>query len=172
MKKGIAILLVAILVLDLTSCISYQQLSTQQDFEAYEIMDHIQVLDIHSRTDGIIEFNEKYPGKMEDKQVYGFEERHFPYNSSNSIIYNAKEAKATYLMNNGIRYKIISQDKSGFVCIATDTTRTPYSDIALISVKKNDPLKTSLLIIGVSTILLGITGYLIGSNFTIYTQGM
>ncbi len=36
MKKGIAILLVAILVFDLTSCSSYKQLSTQQDFEIYQ----------------------------------------------------------------------------------------------------------------------------------------
>jgi hypothetical protein len=172
MKKGIAFLLITVLLIDLTSCSSYRLLSTEQDFETYESLDHIQILDIQSRQDGIIVFNEKFPGKMEYNEVHGLQQMHFPYSISNSIIFNMQEAKAEFIMNNGIRYRIISQDKSGFLCISTDTIRTPFSDIEQMNVKEKDPLKTTLLIMGLSAVFIGITGYLIGSNFTIYTQGM
>jgi hypothetical protein len=167
MKKGIAILLITILVIDLTSCNSYKQLTTQQDFEIYQEKKQVQILEIHSKKDSIIVFNEKFPGKMENKQVYGIQQKRFPYNASDSIIFTGQDHNATYIRNNGVLYKVISQDKSGFICISPDTIRTSFSDVTLMNIKKKDPIKSTLLIVGISAVFIGITVYLVGTNLTI-----
>jgi hypothetical protein len=161
MKKGIAILLIAILVTDLTSCTSYRQLSTQEDYEIYQKNDHIQVLEIHSTKDSVIRFSEKYPGKMTNRQVYGLKQVHFPYNLSDSIIFTSKDKNAAFILDKNILYKIISQDKSGFICISPDTVRTPFSEVSLMKIKKIDPLKTTLLIMGISGVIVGISVYIV-----------
>jgi preprotein translocase subunit Sss1 len=172
MKKNIAMVLITALVIDLTACSSYRQFSTGQDFESAESLDEVEVLEIQSRPDGIIVFNEKFPGKIENERVYGFQQMHFPYSASNSIIFNKYDSKPAYIMNNGVRYRIISQDRSGFICLSQDTIRTSFSDIEQMTVKEKDPLKTTFLIMGLSSFFVGMIGYLISSNFTIYTQGM
>jgi hypothetical protein len=172
MKKGIAIALIVILVMDLTSCSSYRQFSAYPDFESYENSDDILVLNIRSRIDGLIIFNEKYPGKIVDGQVIGLPQIHLPYNASNSIIYTRRDANPAYIINTGKQYKIISQNRSGFICVSADTVRTPFSEIEQINVKQKDPLKTTLFVMGLSSLFVGVMAYLIGSNFAIYTYGM
>lgn len=172
MKKVIAMLLITDLVIELTSCSTYRQLSDERDFKSYQSIDDIQVLDLHSRLDGKIVFNEKFPGKIENEHVFGFQQRHFPYSASNSIIFNTRELKPIFIENKGIQYRILSQDKTGFICVSLDTIRTPISEIVEMKLKQKDPLKTSLLIAGLSSVFIGMLAYLIGSNFTIYTQGM
>jgi hypothetical protein len=167
MKKGIAILLITVLVIDLTSCTSYKQLSTRQDFEFYQNNDHIQVLEIRSKKDSIIVFNEKFPGKLENKQVYGIRQKQFPYNAADSIIFTAQDQNAAYIRNNRVHYKIISHDKSGFTCISSDTIRMSFSDITQMNVKKIDPLKTTLLIVGLSALIIGKSVYLLSTDLTI-----
>lgn len=171
MKKGIAFLLIPVLIINLTSCTSYMLLSSWQDFETYENED-VQVLGVQTSLDGLIEFNEKFPGRIENRQVCGLRQMHFPYGPSNTLVFNNKEAETGFIMNNGFMYKIISQNKTGFTCIAMDTIRTPFSDITRMNVIKKDPLKTTLLMFGLSTIVIGAMGYLISSDFAIYTQGM
>jgi hypothetical protein len=172
MKKGIAIFLIPVLIIDLTSCTRYMVLSTGQDFESYNNEDEVQVLGITSNQDGFIEFNEDYPGKIDSRHVVGLRQIHFPYSPSNTLIFNTKDPGGGFIMNNGSMYRIISQNRSGFTCLAVDTTRIPFSDITQINVVKKDPMKTTLLVFVLSTIVIGITGYLISSDFAIYTQGM
>lgn len=172
MKKGIAMVLITALVIEMTGCSSYRQLSTGQDYEMFENLNDIEVLDLESRLDGIIVFHEKFPGKIENEQVYGFQQMHLPYSASNSIVFNTQDANPVYIINNGIQYKIISQNRSGFICVSEDTIRTPFSDIIQMTVREKDPLKTTLLIMGLSSVFIGMMAYLIGSKFTIYTQGM
>jgi len=171
MKKSIAILLLAILLLDLISCSSYKQLSTQQDFEVYQAKDHIKVLEIHSKKDSLISFSEKYPGKLANKQVYGLRQVQFPYNTSDSIIFTSQNKNAAYIRSQGVLYKIVSQDKSGFICISPDTIRTPFSEVTQMKVKKRDPGKSAILIVGVSAIFIGITYYLVNSSIQITGLG-
>lgn len=170
MKKGIAILLLAITVFDLTSCTSYKQLSTLRDFEIYQARDHIQVLEIHSKKDSIISFNEKYPGKLANNKVYGLKQMRFPFNATNSLIFTAKNQNAAFIRSNGVLYKIVSQDKSGFICISPDTIRTPFSEVTQMNVRKRDPVKSAILIVGLSGIFVGILVYLIDSSIS--TMGL
>lgn len=163
MKKGIAILMVTILVIDLPSCTSYKQLSTQEDFETYQAMSQIQVLEVHSKKDSIIAFNEKFPGKMADRQVFGLRQMQFPFSTSDSIVFGANDQKAAYVLSNGILYKIVTQDKSGFICISPDTTRTPFSDVTFMKIQKKDPVKSALLVVGLSAALIVVISVLIQS---------
>jgi hypothetical protein len=163
-KKGIAILLVTILVIDLSSCVTYKQLSTQQDFEIYQDKKQVQVLEIHSKKDSIVVFNEKFPGKLANKQVYGLPQIQFPYSMSDSIIFTSSKNKTAYIKNNGTHYLIISQDKSGFMCLVPDTIRTPFSDVTLMNVKRKDPLKSTLLIVGLTAVFIGISVYIVSSS--------
>jgi hypothetical protein len=172
MRKGLAIELIIILVIDLTSCSSYREFSAEQDFENHENADDILVLGIRSRIDGLIVFNEKYPGKIENGQVIGLPQIQLPYSASNSIIYEKRDAFPAYILNNGIRYKFVSQNRSGFICVSRDTIRIPFSEIDQVNVKEKDPLKTTILIMGLSSVFMGMIVYLISSNFEIYTQGM
>jgi hypothetical protein len=171
MKKGIATLLIVILVIDLTSCTSYKQLTTRQDFEIYQEKKQVQVLEIHSKKDSIIVFNEKFPGKMENKQVYGIRQRQFPYDAADSIVFAAQDQNAAYIRYNGVHYRVVSQDKSGFVCISPDTIRTPFSDVTLMNIKMKDPLKSGLLIGGLSVVFIGISVYLLSSGINDYGFG-
>jgi len=170
MKKGIAILLITILVFDLVSCNSYKQLSTQEEFEIHQKNDHIQVFEIHSRQDSIIVFNEYFPGKLANNQVYGLPQIHFPFSMSDSIRFITPEKKTAYIQHNGIRYKIISQNESGFICVSPDTIRTSFSDITQMNVKKKDPLKSTLLIVGLSAAVTALAIYIVGSNFDFFIQ--
>lgn len=172
MKKSIAMGLITVLVIDMTACSSYRQLSTGQDFEIAGNLDDIEVLTIQSRIDGIIVFNEKFPAKIENEQVYGFQQMHIPYSASNSIIFESRDEKPVYIVNKGTQYIIVSQNRSGFICICQDTLWTPFSDIMSMTVKEKDPLKTTLLIMGLSSAFISMIGYLVGSNFAIYTHGM
>lgn len=172
MKKVIAILLVAILVIDLTSCTSYKQLSTQEDFDIYQNKHHIQVLEVHSKKDSIIAFNEKFPAKMENRQVYGLKQMQFPYNTSDSIIFSAQDQKAAYILDHGVLYKIVSRDKSGFICIAPDTIRTPFSDVTFMTIKKKDPVKSTLLLVGISSVVIVIVGLFLQSSTILDFSGM
>jgi hypothetical protein len=164
MKKGIAFLLIAILVIDLTSCTSYKQLSTLQDFESYQKKGNINVLDFHSKKDSIIKFNEKFPGKMANDQVYGIRQMHFPYSSSDSIVFTAQAQNAAFIIHRDVLYKIISQDKTGFICISPDTIRVPFSEVGLMKVEKKDPLKSFLLITGVSVTFTVLLVYIVDSE--------
>jgi hypothetical protein len=166
MKKGIAILLLAVMVFDLTSCTSYKQLSTQQDFEIYQDKKQVQVLEIHSKQDSIVVFNEKFPGKLANKQVNGLRQVQFPYNTSDSIIFTAQNQNAAFIRSQGVLYKIVSQDKSGFICISPDTIRTPFSEVTQMKVKMKDPEKTTILVFGLSAIVIGISVYLFRTFWT------
>jgi hypothetical protein len=166
MKKGIAILLLAVMVFDFTSCTTYKQLSAQQDFEIYQARDHVQVLNIHSKRDSIITFNEKFPGKLANKQVYGLRQMRFPYTTSDSIIFKAQNQNAAFIRSKGVLYKIMSQDKSGFICISSDTIRTPFSEVTQMNVKMKDPGKTTILVLGLSAIVIVTSFYLIRTFWT------
>jgi hypothetical protein len=165
-KKGIAILLVTILVIDLSSCVTYKQLSTQQDFEIYQDKKQVQVLEIHSKKDSIVVFNEKFPGKLANKQVNGLRQVQFPYNTSDSIIFTAQNQNAAFIRSQGVLYKIVSQDKSGYICISPDTIRTPFSEVTQMNVKMKDPEKTTILVLGLSAIVIGISVYLLRTFWT------
>lgn len=172
MKKGIAILLVAILVIDLASCTSYKQLSTQEEFKMYQDNNHILVLEIHSKKDSLISFNEKYPGKMANNQVYGLKQKLFSFNASDSIIFTSQDQNAVYIKNNGILYKVVSQDKSGFYCISPDTVRIPYSEATMMKIKKHDPAKSAILIAGSSAAFVIIVVLFIKTSVTLDIQGL
>jgi hypothetical protein len=172
MRKDLAIELIIILVIDLASCSTYREFTAEEDFENHENGDDILVLGIRSRIDGLILFNEKYPGKIENGQVTGLPQKHLPYSATNSIIYDKRDAIPAYILNNGIRYKIVTQNRSGFICVSSDTVRIPFSEIDQVNVKEKDSLKTTLMVMGLSSVLMVMIGYLISSHFEIYTQGM
>jgi len=156
MKKSISYLLITILVIDLSSCSSYKLISGQENYRLYQDKKSIDVIDVYSRPDSLIVFNEKYPGKLTNNQVSGLPETRLPFTGLDSVVFNWPERNVAYIISKGVRYKIITQDPAGFIGVGGDTARIPYSEIVHMKIKKKDPVKTTLFFAGAGAAITGV----------------
>jgi hypothetical protein len=159
MKKIFALILVVILLMDLTSCHAYIDLTGQEDYKAYQDKKNVYVIDLETNQDSTINFGESFRGKIINGEVISihFHQVILPYaktDTINTIMYENSEAK--YIHRNGNIYKIIEQKKNGYTVIATDTIRIPFSEIKKMHIKENYPGKSALLGLGIVGISFGL----------------
>jgi hypothetical protein len=153
-KKIIAFILISIMLIDLTSCHSYLDITEQKDYESFQDKKFVNVLSVRTKQYKTIYFSEKFPGKISNGEVIGL--RHVLLKSfePDSIIYKNSSAqvvipKAQYALKNGTKYEIILQDYDMLICLASDTTRIPVSEITQMHIKENHPEKAVLLAVGI-----------------------
>jgi hypothetical protein len=169
MKKIITLILVIILLLDLSSCHSYTYISTVQDYKAYQDKKHVYAFDLITNKDSMVYFSSSFPGKLANSEVTGPRQVIIQDFAPDSVIYrviyrnNMKQVK--YALKNDIKYIVIYQNDTALVCIASDTTRIPFSDIKQMHLKKLDQGKSALLVSGIAVGLAGII-YLIIINLS------
>jgi hypothetical protein len=151
MKKSITYIAVIILLMELTSCYTYRDLSNQQDYEKLQNKRSVRVLEVLTEQDITISFTEEFPGKMSNGKV-GVGQAFLPYNKDYSILLGDNKTK--YINKNDVRYEIISQDTNGFYCLISDI---PFSEIKQMQIKKISSGKTILCGLGVGLGVVGIT---------------
>jgi hypothetical protein len=169
MKKITALILVVIFLMDLTSCYSYHDITEQKDYESFQDKPNVKVLYLSTKQYKTIYFSEKFPGKILNGEVIG--PHHVLLNNfkPDSIIYKNLTQTATpiaqYAFKNGTKYEVIFQDYNKLICLASDTTRIPFSEIKQIHIKKLDSGSTAGLILAVAG-AIGLVIYLIVVNLT------
>jgi hypothetical protein len=166
MKKIMALILAAILLLDLTSCHSYVYLTNQQDYKDHQDKEHVYALDLITINDSTIYFSSGFPGKLSSNEVSGPKQILLSNFKPDSIILN-RELQAGYVLKDTIRYKVIYRNDSEWVCMTSDTIRIPFSEIKQIYIKKFDPGKSAAGIIGIVGVGIGLIimlSYLMVSN--------
>lgn len=82
--------------------------------------------------DSII-FNENYPGRVIDTGIFGFPQKILPYEAIDSTVFNMETIES--LWKDGIEYKFIAQQDSGYLCHLADTVNIPLADVDLMQVR-------------------------------------
>jgi hypothetical protein len=163
MKKIIALILVIILLMDLTSCHSYTYISKIQDFETYQNKEHVYAMDLITRRDSTVYFSSGFPGRLSNNEVKGPRQVLLQYFEPDSVHFNEKH-KISYVIKDSIRYKIINRNDTILVCQVSDTIHIPFSEIRQIHIKQVDTAKTTLGIFGIAgvyaAILIGVFTYI------------
>jgi hypothetical protein len=164
MKKKIALILIVILLIDLTSCHSYVYISNKQDYETFQDKNHVYVLDLITTSDSAIYFSSSFPGKLSNKEVKGPRHILLENFNSDSIHFN-KNQIISYVIKDSIRYKVINRNDTILVYLLSDTTRIPFSEIKQMHIKKIDEGKTGALLF-ISAGALAVAIYLIITQMT------
>jgi hypothetical protein len=156
MKKVAAIIMIIVILIDLTSCHTYIDLAGQEDYYAYQDKKHVYVIDLQTTQDSTVNFSTRFPGSIINGEVIGLQQDKviLPYCKIDTITY--ENSKAKYIHKNGNMYKVIKKDKNGFIAIASDTIRIPFSDIKKMHIKETYPDKSALLAVGIAGISLGL----------------
>jgi hypothetical protein len=165
MKKTIALILVVIFLMDLTSCHSYTLISSVQDYKANQDKELVYALDLITNKDSMVYFSSSFPGKLSNSEVTGLRHVLLRNFESDSVIYNKSKKQVKYALKNDIKYIVIYQNDTSLVCIASDTTRIPFSEIKQIHIKKIDSGSTVGLILAAGG-ALALVIYLIVVNLT------
>jgi hypothetical protein len=150
MKKIIALILVIILLLDLSSCHSYTYISSVQDYKTYQDKEHVYAIDLITNKDSMVYFSSSFPGKLSNSEVTG--PRHVLLRNfkPDSVVYDKSKLHISYAFKHNYKYSVRYWNDSAFVCIKADTIRIHFSDIKQMHVKKSDPGKTAVLILGLA----------------------
>jgi hypothetical protein len=161
MRKIIAVILIVIFLMNLTSCHSYLDITEQKDYESFQDKKFVKVLSISTKQYKTIYFSEKFPGKISNGEVIGLHHVLLKSFEPDSIIYRRSSSqvvipKAQFALKNGIKYEIILQDYNMLICLASDTTRIPLSEIRQMHIKENHPEKSVLLAVGIVGVGIGI----------------
>jgi hypothetical protein len=146
MKKIIALILVYILLIDLTSCHSYSYISSQQDYETNQNKKRVYVLDLITTRDSIVYFSSSFPGKLSNSEVIGPRQISLRSLNPDSIIFYQNKPAIKYVMKNDIKYKVIFQDSVEFVINKSDTIHIPFSEIKQIHIKETHGGRTAAII--------------------------
>jgi hypothetical protein len=162
MKKGIVYPAIIILLIVLSSCNAYIDISGQKEYEAYQDKYTVGVLELTTNHYKTIRFNKGLPGKISNSEVIGVSKVKaiFKPGATDSIIFQNTKPVPQYVWKNGKKYKIIHRDELGFTCTRIDTTRIPFSEIKQMHIKKFETGKTVLLAGGIAGGLVGLV-YLI-----------
>jgi hypothetical protein len=155
MKKIIELILAFIILMDLTSCHSYTYISKIQDYENYQDKEHVYAMDLITIRDSMVYFTSGFPGRLSNNEVKGPRQVLLQYFEPDSVHFNEKH-KISYVIKDSIRYKIINRNDTILVCMLSDTTRIPFSEIRQIHIKEFDSTNTSLGIIGIVGVVAGI----------------
>ncbi len=150
-----ALILVIIILMNLTSCHSYTYVSSVQDYKAYQDKKHVYAFDLITNKDSMVYFSSRFPGKLANSEVTGPRQviiQRFCFRFCNLQIISKKQVK--YALKNDIKYIVIYQKDTALVCIASDTTRIPFSDIKQMHLKKIDQVKSASLAGGIAVGLL------------------
>lgn len=154
MKRLMTLIFIIVLLTDLTSCHSYLEITEQKDFKSVQTKKNVKVLSIITKQYKTFYFSKRFPGEISNGEVIGpchvllksFEPDSIIYkNSSIQIVI----PKAHYAIKNGIRYNVILQDNIELVCLESETTRIPISEISKMYIKENHPEKATLLVLGI-----------------------
>jgi hypothetical protein len=161
MRKTIAIILIAILLMDLTSCHAYLDITEQKDYQSFQDKKNVKVLKLRTKQYKTLYFSEKFPGKISNGEVIGPHHVLLKYFEPDSIIYKNSSAQilipeAQYALKNGTKYEIILQDYEMLICLSSETTRIPLSEITQMHIKENYPEKSVLLAVGIVGVGIGI----------------
>jgi hypothetical protein len=150
MKKIFALILVIIILMNLTACHSYTYISSMQDYKAYQDKEHVYAIDLITNKDSMVYFSSSFPGKLSNSEVSG--PRHVLLRNfkPDSVVYNKSKLLISYAFKHKYKYSVRYLNDSAFVCIKADTIRILYSDIKQMHVKKSDPGKTVILILGLA----------------------
>lgn len=158
MRKIIAALLIVIIVMNLTSCHSYVYVSNKQDYESFQNKKHVYVMDLVTNKDSMVYFSFSFPGTLSNNEVKGpklvllsdFKPDAFQFKTFKKI---------SFAFKNDITYKVIYRNDSIWV-LTSEVTRIPFSEIKQMHIKKFEPAKTSLMVIGLAGVAAGLS-YLI-----------
>ena len=149
---------IIILLIVLSSCNAYIDISGQKEYEAYQDKYNIGVLELTTNHYKTIRFNKSLPGKMSNGEVIGVSKvkTKFKHGAADSIIFQNTKPVPQYIWKDGKKYKIIHRDEFGLTCTRIDTTRIPFSNIKQMHVKKFETGKTILLAGGIAGGLVGL----------------
>jgi hypothetical protein len=152
MKKAIAFFASILLMMALTSCHAYMDISGQKEYEAWQDKSHTWVLHLKTNQDSTIDFLYSFPGKMSNGEVVVINllKAQIKHGEADSIVFYNHRAVPRYFWKDGTRYKIVDQDHYYLTGVVSDTLRIPFSEIKQMNIKKIDTGKTVLLIIGSS----------------------
>ena len=150
MKKTIAVVLSIILLMETTACHSYMDLTSLQEFEANKENPNISVLQLQTDQFEMINFSEKYPGRLLKDEVVGIHQVLLYKFNSDSVIYKSKtNLTPICAIKDEVRYRIINESSKSLVYISSDTLHIPLSDIKKMHIKKIEQAKSLLLIVGI-----------------------
>jgi len=168
MKKMFTLILVIIILMNLTSCHSYTYVSSLQDYKAYQEKKHVYAFDLITNKDSMVYFSSSFPGKLANSEVTGPRQVKIQDFAPDSVIYRNNMKQVKYALKNDIKYIVIYQKDTALVCIASDTTRIPFSEIKQIHIKKMHPGSTTGLILAAGgAIALMIYLIVVNLNFDI-----
>ncbi len=167
MKNRIVLIICILVLLEITSCQSYMDLTSPQEFATYQDKSNVQVLQVQTNQYSIINFSEKFAGRISNAEVIGIRQVLLDKSKYDSLIYKSKGTSLTpiYAIKDNVSYKIVNQDYKNLVCFTSDTIRIPFSDITQMHIKETDYVKSLLLFGGVAACAAGLI-YLIAINIT------
>ena len=152
MKKALSAVTVFILLIQLTSCHAYMDISEQKEYELFQGKNHVYVLSAHTSQAGTIYFSEKVPGKLSGGEVTGIPQVLLHTFRSDSVVYKGKgyHPMPKYAMKDGVRYNVIVHDSIVLVNNTSEITHIPFSEITQMHLKTFKPVSTAILIAGLS----------------------
>lgn len=165
MNKLITSTAVLPLCLFLTSCNAYFNASTPSEFFDAADNKNVDVMKIHTSTDGLVYFSNKYPGKMLDGEISGVKQVPLKLFATDSVVYKVKRLKEIpiYAYSNGSKFDIFKNNDIDMV-YTTTLINVPVTEVSNMELKK-DGKRTAVfsgLVVGIAALSV----YII-SNMTI-----
>lgn len=149
----------------LTSCNAYFNASTPSEFIDAADKKNVDVMKIHTSTDGLVYFSNKYPGKMLDGEISGVKQIPLKLFETDSVVYRVKRMKEIpiYAYSNGRKYDIFKNNDVDLVYTST-LIHVPVSEVSNMELKKDG--KRSAVLSGLVVGIAALSVYII-SNMSI-----
>jgi hypothetical protein len=120
---------------------------------------------IHTSTDGMVYFSNKYPGKILDGEISGVKQVPLQLFETDSVVYRVKGLKEIpiYAYSNGTKFDIFKNNDIDLV-YTTTLIQVPVSEVSNMELKKDS--KRSVVLSGLVVGVAALTIYII-SNMSI-----
>jgi hypothetical protein len=138
----------------LTSCNSYFRASAP-DLESFENKRQVDVMKIHTSTEGLVYFSSKYPGKLTDGEITGVKQVPLQFFSADSVAYKIRGIKEipVYAYADGKKLDVFKHNNLNLVYTST-LINVPVAEVSNLELKKKGHRKLifSGLVVGMSAL--------------------
>jgi len=139
----------------LTSCGTYFKGVAPGGYQGLENNKYVDVMKIHTSTDGLVYFSTRHPGKMSDGEISGVKHVPLQFFTADSVVYRVRGLKEIprFAYSDGKKFEVVKQDDLNLV-YTSSIINVPVSEVSNIVLRRNGnkAFIFSGLIVGVSAL--------------------
>jgi hypothetical protein len=153
-KKTISALLLVAFINLLVSCYSDRVLTGGEEIDNQSMDSRLKIVSVYTKDGNHYIFNEGYPAGIIDSRVTGTPQVKWNFSSADSIRFSNDRKDQKFLWKNGIKYRILTKDKTEFICLTTEKVNIAFDTIEQMNYKQFNKTETTFLIVGMGTSIL------------------